>query len=262
MPYIKTYCYAEYELNYIRAQLIAAEGEIDCVVVYEYDVTHRGDPKPFRLAPLIEEIDPYLRRRLEYRPVSLKDISVQTQNARLIHTINEPIQRSYFFNDPFFKLDRSDFIIDCDVDEIIYNEMINKVRMFSKLIMRPISLPLNTFFFKKNYLWKNIKFSSPTAYHYSQVKKPKSVIANGFKIKNRRDLFLKYPAICGAHMSWNMSVDEMILKLKSYSHPEYEKYADVKILKQAIEDKVYIFDEDRPFKIKELDADDVRIPPW
>ena len=73
---------------------------------------------------------------------------------------------------------------------------------------------------------------------------------------------MKYPTKCGAHMSWNMSVEQMILKLRSYSHPEYEKFANIEVLNRAIEDKVYIFDESRPFTIQELKHNDPRIPKW
>jgi hypothetical protein len=262
MRYIKTYCYADYELDYIKAQLIASENEIDCVVVYEYDVTHRGEPKPFRLAPLIKNIDPVLRKRLEYRPVSIKNIAINTQDSSVIHKINEPIQRSFFYNDDFFSLEDNDFIIDCDVDEIIYNSKYRKIRNLSRVIGRPMSLPLNTFFYKKNYLWTNLKFISPTAYHYYQVKNPVTILDNGFEIKHRRDLKIRFPIKCGAHMSWNMPVESMILKLKSYSHPEYEKYANIDILQKAVDEKKYIFDVSRKFKIKELPMDDKRIPEW
>lgn len=42
-------------------------------------------------------------------------------------------------------------------------------------------------------------------------------------------------------MSWIMSVDYMINKLHSYSHPEYRKYADKELLTKAIQENIYIY---------------------
>lgn len=262
MKYIKTYCYAEHEIDFIKAQLIASEGSIDCVVVYEYDVTHRGDPKPFRLTEAVKHLDPHLAKRLVYRPVSISYLSLQTTDSNQIHQVNEPVQRSYFFNDDYFNLEPNDFIIDCDVDEIIYSQYYKKIEQFLKIVRVPVSLPLNTFYYRRNYLWTDCNFRSPAAYFYKQVKKPRSFINDDFKICHRRDLRIRYPSICGAHMSWIMPVEAMIVKLRSYSHPEYEKYADKEVLLKAIEDKKYIFDETRPFNIEELDPRDARIPLW
>jgi len=259
MKYIKTYCYAEHEIDFIKAQLIQSDGYVDYVVVYEYDVTHVGDPKPFRLESLIKKLDKNLSKRLIYRPVSVKHLCKQTKESKVVHELNEAVQRSYFFNDQFFNLNDEDIIIDCDVDEIIYAHRFKELFLFQRIIGMPVSIKLNQFFFKPTYLWTDAKFSSPTLYKFSWVKKPKYIVDNAFKVCHRRDLHIKYPRICGAHMSWIMPVSSMIQKLNSYSHPEYQKFADTEILTNAIKNKEYIFDKDRDFNIEELNPGDPRI---
>ena len=259
MKYIKTYCYAEHELEFIKAQLIQSEGLVDYVVVYEYDVTHRGDPKPYRLESLISTLNADLLKRLIYRPMSVKHLCKKTADPKIIHEINESVQRSYFFNDPFFNLQPDDIIIDCDVDEIIYKDRFKELFLFQKIVGVPVAIKLNQFFYKSTYLWKDAKFSAATCYKYSSVRKPKAIINDDFKVCHRRSLRIKYPRICGAHMSWIMPVSAMITKLHSYGHLEYERFADFEILTKAIEDKKYIFDEKRAFNIEELSPEDPRI---
>lgn len=259
MNYIKTYCYAEHELEFIKAQLVQSEGHIDFVVVYEYDVTHRGDPKPYRLEHLIPTLDANLRKRLIYRPVSIKHLCKKTHDAKIIHAVNEQVQRSYFFNDPEFNLQPSDMIIDCDVDEIIYERCYRELFNFQRLFRIPVGLKMNQFFYKPTYLWTDANFSGPTCYRFSSVRRPRQFINNDFKICHRRSLRVRYPRVCGAHMSWIMPIPAMITKLKSYSHPEYERFADEVVLAKAISDKKYIFDDQRAFTIQELEPGDYRI---
>lgn len=260
MVYIKTYCYSEHELDFIKAQLIESEGFVDKVIVYEYNVTHRGDYKPFRLSNLIAQIDPKLRERLIYRPVEINNISVETKDPKLVHEINEPIQRSYFFNDKFFSLSSQDIIFDLDVDEIIYSKFYPILIKATRIFPFPIGLKLNQFFYRKNYLWCNAEFKSPTVYRFGSVLGKGRPLSNSFKLFHQRDVRFHFPIICGAHLSWVMPVEMMVRKLRSYAHPEYEKFASEEILQRAIENKEYIFNLNRPFTIEELSWSDSRIP--
>ena len=115
------------------------------------------------------------------------------------------------------------------------------------------------FFFKQNYFWYDCPFTSPTIYKYCMVKNNVKKI-KGIKIQNLRNLQNKTSQIYGCHMSWVMSAELMVTKLYSYDHPKYRKYADKKLLQEAIDNKVYIFDTNKSFNIKELDLNDKRIP--
>ena len=64
----------------------------------------------------------------------------------------------------------------------------------------------------------------------------------------------------GCHFSWCMTPQEMVYKLHTYSHPKYRFCADEDVLRNAIENKMYPFDEDVAFDILELEDDDARLP--
>lgn len=262
MIYIKTYCYSEHEFEFIKAQLIESEGYVDKIILYEYNVTHRGEDKPYRMAHLIESLEPRYASRLIYRPVDIKHLSKCGKDFHTVHCINEPIQRSYMFNDSSIRLESDDIIFDVDVDEIIYKKCYIYLIFMAKYLFWPIGIKLNQFFYRKNYLWTNANFRSPTVYKYSVVSRNVKELFNGFVIAHRRDINFFLPWPCGAHLSWIMPVEMMIRKLKSYSHPEYEIYADQIILEEAILNKKYIFDRTRKFNILELDFDDIRIPEY
>ena len=108
-------------------------------------------------------------------------------DGKLIHSLNEPIQRSWFFNDPSFNLQDDDIIIDHDIDEIIYKNSYTPLIEELKQKHKPLSIKLNQFFFKNNYLWTNCNFSSPTIYKYCMVKN-NTTRKKGILIKNLRDL--------------------------------------------------------------------------
>lgn len=256
--YLKSYCYSKHELPFVLANLSEGYDYIEKLCLYEYNYTHTGVKKNYEMEYLIHLIPEKLRSKLHYRKVDLSDkIEYAYNDGGLIHRINEPIQRSWLFNDSEIKLNDDDIIIDHDIDEIIYKysykDLIDELNKKNK----PLSIRLNQFFFKQNYLWTDCKFSSPTIYKYSHTS-PRTI--KGVTIMNMRDLQDKTDNIYGCHMSWIMPVDYMIKKLHSYSHPEFRKYADKELLQKAIEDKKYIFDLKRPFNIETLPLNSKLIP--
>ena len=260
MVILKSYCYSEQELDFVIAQLVESEGFIDKYLLYEFDVTHRGRPKPFRFKNILDQVPKNLRNRLIYRPVSVKDICIETDDPEIAHSVNERIQRSYFLNDSFVKIGKKDVIIEVDVDEIVYRSCYPILIFLAKVLRIPLSFRMNQFYYKKFFLWKNIKFRSPVIYSQSAYFKREEILESGFKISKNRDYPVSVPWPCGAHFSWVMSPKKMLRKLKSYAHSEYEVFADIKILTKAIEDKKYIFDDNTDFQIQELKNNDKRIP--
>jgi len=57
-----------------------------------------------------------------------------------------------------------------------------------------------------------------------------------------------------------MTPEEMVYKLHTYSHPRYRFCADEKLLKEAIENKTYPFDDSVDFNIKEIELDNKVLP--
>lgn len=258
MIYLKSYCYNKHELPFIIANLIEGYDYIDKLLLYEYNFTHTGIPKNYELEPLIKLIPSHLQSKLYYKKIDITNyIEYAYENGTLIHEINEPIQRSWAFNDPNITFNNDDIIIDIDIDEIIYKSsyipLINELQEKN----RPLSIKLNQFFYKNTYLWTDLVFSSPAIYKYSMTG---NKLIKGLQIKNFRDLTDKTNNIYGCHMSWVMPVDYMLKKLHSYSHPEYRQFCNKEILENAVQQKQYIFNLDRPFNIQELDLNDLRIP--
>ena len=262
MLYLKSYCYSKHELPFVIANLQEGFKYIEKLVLYEYNYTHTGLKKEYQMEKVLHLIPENLKSKLYYKKVDItKYVEYAYENGPLIHKVNEPIQRSWFFNDSNFSLNDNDIIIDHDIDEIIYESSYPKLIKELEIKQCPISIRLNQFFFKNTYLWTDCNFSSPTIYKYSMVKDRRDII-KGIKIKNLRDLSQKTDDIHGAHMSWIMPVSYMIKKLESYSHPEFRKYSNVELLEKAIREKKYIFNLKKPFNIKELSINDDRIPKY
>ncbi len=258
MIYLKSYCYNKHELAFIIANLIEGYDYIDKLLLYEYNFTHTGIPKNYELESLIKNIPLYLQSKLYYKKVDLSDyIEYAYENSTLIHKINEPIQRSWVFNDPNIIFNDNDIIIDIDIDEIIYKASYIPLIKELEEKKKPLSIRLNQFFYKNTYLWTNLNFASPAIYKYSMTG---NKIIKGLKIKNFRDVETKTTNIYGCHMSWVMPIDYMLKKLYSYGHPEYRHFCNKEILEKAVEEKKYIFDINKPFNIRELNINDPRIP--
>ena len=262
MLYLKSYCYSQHELPFIIANLDEGCEYIDKLILYEYNYTHTGVKKEYEIEKILHLIPDNLKTKLYYKKVDITNyVEYAYENGPLIHSVNEPIQRSWFYNDPNINLQDDDIIIDHDIDEIIYKNSYTK--LIDELNNRgtPLSIRLNQFFFKHNYLWTDCNFSSPTIYKYNMVKNNSRKV-KGLSIKNLRDLHIKTDNIHGCHMSWIMPSDYMVKKLHCYSHPEFRKYADKNLLQKAIDDKIYIFDTSRPFNIDELNLNDEKIPKY
>ncbi len=258
MIYLKSYCYNKHELVFVIANLMEGYDYIDKLLLYEYNFTHTGIPKNYELESLITLIPKHLQSKLYYKKVDITNyVEYAYENGPLIHEINEPIQRSWAFNDSNITFNNDDIIIDIDIDEIIYQSSYIPLIKELEEKNRPLSIKMNQFFYKNNYLWTDLIFTSPAIYKYNMTG---SKIIKGLKIKNFRDVEIKTSKIYGCHMSWVMPVDYMLKKLHSYSHPEYRHFCDKKILEKAIEDKKYVFNLNRPFNIQELNINDPRIP--
>lgn len=258
MIYLKSYCYSEHELPFVIANLKEGFNYIDKLVLYEYNYTHTGIKKEYNMEKVIKLIPEELREKLDYKKIDLSNFFVESyNNENLCHSINEPIQRNWFFNDSEIKLFDNDIIFDIDIDEIIYKNYYDI--LLKELNKTPLSIRLNQFFFKNNYLWTDCNFSSPTVYKYYMVKKNNKKI-KGLFIKNLRDLPKKSKNICGCHMSWVMPLDYMIKKINCGAHIKYRHLSDKDKLQEAINNKKYIFDTKRSFNIDELKYNDKRIP--
>ena len=212
MIYLKSYCYSKHELPFVISQLIEGWDFIDKLCLYEYNYTHTGVEKEYEMEKVLHLIPENLKKKLYYKKVDLTKYHVNSyNNENLCHSVNEPIQRSWFFNDTNLNLLDNDIIIDIDIDEIIYkdsySELINELNEKNCLL----SIRMNLFFFKQNYLWTDNICNASTICKYSMIKNNKRQI-KGINVIKMRDCTVRTKNICGCHMSWVMPIDNMVNK--------------------------------------------------
>lgn len=250
MIYLKTYCYAPHELEFVIANLQECYDHIDKMIVCEFDINHTGEKRDFEFQDLCSMVPENLRDKLDYHACDIYDITARAFNDEdAIHTINEPIMRSFFTQ--LYDFDPDDIIISVDADEILYREKVQEVIDKVK-INNIVSLRMRQFFYKKTYLWEDIIWKSAIACKFGAVNPPYP--------NNWRDIGISTEDFVGCHFSWCMDVNAMINKLYTYSHPRYRFCADKEILQDAIDNKKYPFDKNRSFNIKEIDSDSSIIP--
>jgi hypothetical protein len=256
--YIKSYCYSEHELPFIIANLTENYDKITNYFLYEYNFTHTGLVKPYNLEKYISTIPKNLQKKLVYTKVDLnRYIKNYFNHEDKIHKFNEPIQRSWWLNDERLNLNPEDIIIDIDVDEIIYGDTFEDLIHEIEKNSEPLSIKLNLFFYKENYLWENKEFSSPTIYKYKMIQNYIDHFKD-IKFCNIRDLENKTQNIYGAHLSWFMPIEFMERKLLSYSHPKYRNVG-IKEIENSIKEKKYPWG-DVDFDLIELDKNSSKIP--
>ena len=248
--YLKTYCYASHELEFIKANLEECYPFIDKMIVCEFDVHHTGMKREYEFKDIVSKIPIQYRDKFDYHACSISRHTVEAgENEDLIHRINEPVMRSWFTK--LYNFAPDDIIISVDADEIIYNE---KIKYILDQVKKhgTVRLKLRQFFYKKSYLWKNKDFVSPIATYYTNI--------NPKYPNNWRDVGSVTERYVGCHFSWCMNVDSMLHKLHTYGHQRYRFCANRELLEDAIENKKYPFDEKVNFDIIDIDLNDSRIP--
>lgn len=257
--FIKTYFYSQHEYPFLIAQLheMKKSGCVDKLIIYEYNVHHTGKKREFIFD--WNEIPKEFHRDIYYCPANISEFTEETDDEDIIHSIHEPIMRTYLVYDKdiscTLNIQDHDVIINVDADEIIYAEFHASIKDHT-LKNGCTNLPLNQFFYRPEYLWKNKEFKSPTACLFKDIVFGKNTYvrdypANSFGLTR-----------VGAHMSWCMPIDDMITKLHVYGHPKYRSFADRDILEKAVNTKTYPFDPSVNFQLEELSWADKRIPQY
>ena len=250
MIYLKTYFYTEHEIKFLIMNLIESYNHIDKFIICEHNRTHTGQPRDFIFENHRKEFPEELMDKVIYLPCDISKSVVEAYDDEdAIHKINEPVMRSCFMTNMSF--DDEDIIVSIDADEIIYREawpyIISEVE--TKELVR---LNLYQFFYKFTYLWEGKDFTSPIASKYKVFKHQYPC--------NWRDVGQVVSKKVGCHFSWCMTPEEMVYKLHTYSHPRYRFCANEELLRKAIEDKTYPFDEEVDFNIVEIELDNEVLP--
>jgi len=231
-------------------KLIESYNHIDKFIICEHNRTHTGQPRDFIFENHRDEFPKELMDKVIYLPCDISEHTVEAyEDEDAIHNINEPVMRSCFMTNLSF--DDEDIIVSVDADEIIYRQsweyIISEVE--KKELVR---LNMHQFFYKFNYLWEGKDFTSPIASKYKVFKHQYPC--------NWRDVGQILSKKVGCHFSWCMTPKEMVYKLHTYSHPRYRFCADETLLKKAIKDKTYPFDENVDFNIREIELNDEVLP--
>lgn len=242
--------YVPHELEFIIANLEECYDHIDKMIVCEFDIHHTGVKREFEFEDLKDRVPEHLRDKLDYHACSVYEHTARAyENEDVIHSVNQPLMRSWFTK--LYNFEDDDIIISVDADEIIDKrklpDIINQVN--SNGIVR---LKMRQFFYKKTYLWENKDWISPIACKYGMIH---SKYPNDW-----RDQGSVTSDYVGCHFSWCMNVDAMIHKLDTYSHPQYRFCAKREILEDAIENKKYPFDLNIQFNIGEISVNSEILP--
>jgi len=241
MVYLKTYFYVDLEIKYLILNLLESYDYIDKFIIMEYDVTHNGKKRDFIFNDYLHLFPDNKIDKILYVPSNISKETIETNDEITIHKINEPIMRGNFVK--HIELKDDDIIISVDADEIIYSQYYDKIIEYTNKFSK-CTLPLNQFFFKYNYFWSDLVFKAAASCKYELFK---------YNYPSQwRYVGNEYPEIVGCHFSFCMSVDDMIYKINTYSHPSNKKFANEKYLNHCVENKIYPF-ENRHFTIIELD---------
>ena len=234
------------EAKFAALQVLQARDCVDEIIFVEHNFTHTGAIKEYTFKNYEETISSLSNKKnIRFLYVDLSDKIIRnTQNSEDMH-FNENLMRKSFLEEPSLK--NRDFVYLLDADEIIFRRSYWILNIVMKLFNRiniGFRLPMNQFFYRMNYLWTELVITNTTVATVGQLRRDD---------RNLRDYGIKFPKRVGSHYSWQLTVPEMILKLKSYAHSaDYAHLADPAILTAAIRDKKYPFEQERPFTIAEL----------
>lgn len=246
--YFKTIFYAPLELRYIKMNLWESYPYVDKFIVVEANRTHVGEEREFIFEKYIEQIPEELRGKLLYIPVDLSSKTVNcivSNDGVRMHKNEDEIWGAF---EDHVELKDEDIVISTDADEIIFRNIYPGI-FYNLKKNGALLLPLHQFFYRANYLWKELTVWAPTvayAGYYRKIPRP-----HRWRYEGRR-----FPFMSGCHFSWQMTLDEMIHKLNTYAHKDiYGHFANREILRDAVSRKIYPFDPEEPFTIRELNPD-------
>lgn len=245
LVYFKTVFYAPHEIKFINMNLMESYNHIDKFIITEGNRTHVGEPKPFVFEQYLHCIPKEFHDKIVYIPVDISQSTVDcsaTNDGKLMHKNEDIIWDSF---ESHVSLRNRDIVISADADEIIYDHIYPL--LFRKLTMTsPLLLPLHQFFYRMNYLWKELTIWAPTITYASYyLNRP---YPHRWRYEGKC-----FPFMAGCHFSWQLTLDEMIYKLNTYAHKDiYGHFADKEILRDAVARKKYPFEPNEPFTIEEL----------
>ena len=235
------------EEKFVLMNAIESRGKVDLVLIVEHNFTHSGKRREFVYKDREDNIKKISgNSAVKVLSIDLKGSIVEGAATSEEMHANERVMRGSFLNQ--LNLDGSELIIAVDADEIIYRKSYLWIKTIFALLPkkhRNFSLKLYQFQYKMNYLWLETICRATTVV---------SAEIAAINTKKLRDVGRLIPIWAGCHFSWQLSAEEMMIKISKYAHnPDYLALARIETLNRAIKEKTYPFEPFRPFTLKELD---------
>lgn len=237
----RTLVSSKQELPFVLMNIEELVSIVDEFYICEADITHTGDLvenslKEFYEGHIANNKVHFLRMNLRARR------RPWNSDSGNLH-YNEQIIRNGFAE--IVQLEAFDIVISMDGDEVIFENRAKKIiRRLNRRIMPRESyvLRLNQIIYRLSYKWVDCDFRGPV------IARAKHFLSQD----NPQWRYSGFPTLIksGTHFSWLMTPSEMVTKILKYSHrQENEKYANVSLLEESINERKYIFEENRSFKI-------------
>ena len=252
MIYFRTIFSSPNEIKYLKLNLKESFDYIDRFIVCEYNRTHVGTERDLFFENYRGQFTEDENKKILYIGADISALVVDGRKDSALAHQNELIMRGYFASQ--INLNCKDIVFSVDADEIIfkqyYEPIIDRLENTYWPFSKSLKLPMHQFFYRVNYLWEDFMFTH-------------AVACKAIAFKNYpsqwRDMGKEYSEIVGCHLSWCLSIDEMIQKLGMYAHHhEYAHLAKREMLEDAVKNKKYPFEPTRDFRIRVLDINNDR----
>lgn len=248
--FLKTMVSNHSEVPFLWMMFAEAAPYVDKIIVTEFNQTHSGLPREMIFQQYVDQFQKVFPQ-LVY--LTGEDISgvIHEADTPDDHHHNETLMRGWFARQLKFR--DSDVVFSTDADEVLYEATYkwvidNFVRKTTGVRFR-----LHQFFYRPNYLWLGKEFIAPVALRYGRYKREFPT--------NWRYQGATLPGFWGVHFSWCIPIDEMVKKVKNYSHASEHKHLDQReIYLQARENGTFPFD-DREFHIHKISFSNEILPP-
>lgn len=240
--YAKTIVSTKAELLYVSMNLLELRDIVDVFLICESNVSHAGEFVGHHLRDyFISNLNSTKVRFLEM------DITLAARkwqgDADDLHYNEQLIRNGFVYH---VDLHPDDIVISMDADEVLFK---NRIKVLVRRLQRRLQnresyvLRLNQVIYRLSYKWVDCDFRGP-------------VVAKAGYFLRKSSPQWRYEGFptfrkSGTHFTWMMNAEDMVRKIKRYSHRvENEKYASVELLSQAVSNRTYPFEPDRPFTIK------------
>jgi hypothetical protein len=237
------------EIPFLKMMFAEAAPYVDQIVVTEFDRTHSGLHKDFIFSSHEQEFKSEFPQLVYLQGTNLDGVILAAETPDEHHH-NETLMRGWFAKQLRFR--SNDVIVSTDADEVLYEETYRWLRSDFNRTTKGYRFRLHQFFYRPNFLWIDKEFIAPVALRYGAFS---STYPNNWRYQGA-----KLPGFWGVHFSWCIPVDEMVKKVKNYSHAAEHRHLSAReIFLSAREEMVFPFD-DRDFRLSQISLDSPILP--